>query len=75
MLFYRKNKKKEDKQDYDRENQRPVIRCSICSGEQLAGFKDLHSGKFEEVMLIRGESDLGKFKELYEIEEDIIKEY
>lgn len=34
---------------YDRENYKPVLKCSICTGEQVAGFKDIHSGKFEEV--------------------------
>lgn len=35
---------------YDCERQKPVLRCSICNGEQVAGFKDIHTGKFEEVM-------------------------
>ena len=38
---------------YDKETSRPVLKCSICNGEQVAGFKDIHTGKFEEVMLIR----------------------
>ena len=54
---------------YDPMQQKAVLRCSICTGEQVAGFQDLHSGKFEEVMLIRGEADLRQFKELYGIEE------
>ena len=36
----------------------PVIRSSICTGEQVAGFKDLTSGKFEELMLLRDDRDL-----------------
>ena len=54
---------------YDPECQKAVIRCSICTGEQVAGFQDMHSGKFEEVMLIRDQADLLHFKELYGIEE------
>ena len=54
---------------YDSARQKAVLRCSICTGEQVAGFQDIHSGKFEEVMLIRGQADLLRFKEMYGIEE------
>ncbi len=54
---------------YDKENQKPVIRCSICTGEQVAGFKDIHTGKFKDMMLIRDEKDLQNFKDLYGITE------
>ena len=70
MMF---GKKKETKQ-YDKENQKPIIRCSICTGEQVAGFKDIHTGKFEEVMLIRNDRDLDSFKKMYDLE-DISREY
>lgn len=43
---------------YDKENKKPVIKASICNGEQVAGFKDIHTGKIEEVMLIRNQADL-----------------
>lgn len=68
-------KKKITVQSYDRENKKPVIRASICTGEQVAGFKDIHTGKIEEVMLIKGSADLERFKEMYGIEEKIAKEY
>lgn len=71
MLF----KKKTEHKSYDRENQRPVIKASICTGEQVAGFKDVHTGKFEEVMFIKEVSDLETFKALYGIREEIVKEY
>ena len=48
---------------YDKENTKPVLKCSICTGEQVAGFKNLHTGKFEEIMLVRSEADLKEFKE------------
>lgn len=59
---------------YDRENQKPVLKCSICNGEQVAGFKDIHTGKFEEVTLIRDQKELDAFMKLYGIDE-ISKEY
>ena len=60
---------------YDREHMKPVIRASICTGEEVAGFKDIRTGKIEEIMLIRSPEDLEKFKEIYEITEEIAKEY
>ena len=68
-------KKKSIVQSYDKENKRPVIKASICNGEQVAGFKDIHTGKIEEVMLIRSQADLENFKAMYGIDEAITKEY
>ena len=68
-------KKKEAVQTYDKENKKPVIKSSICNGEQIAGFKDIHTGKMEEVMLIKNQNDLERFKAMYGIEEEITKEY
>ena len=68
-------KKKIVTQSYDTENKKPVIKASICNGEQVAGFKDIHTGKIEEVMLIKSPAELEKFKAMYGIDEEIIKEY
>lgn len=68
MLFKKK------KLTYDKDNKKPVIKCSVCNGEQVAGFKDIRTGEFEEVMLIRNEKDLAQFKEMYGIE-SVTKEY
>lgn len=71
-MFRRKVKK----QSYDRENRKPVIRASICTGEQTAGFRDIRTGKFSEVMLIRNSRDLEEFLEIYDISpEEITTEY
>lgn len=67
--------KKKTKLQYDNRIQKPVIKASICNGEQVAGFKDIHTGKFEEVMLIRNSEDLEKFKAMYDIQREIEKEY
>ncbi|MBD5444302.1 MAG: aspartate dehydrogenase [Lachnospiraceae bacterium] len=66
--------KKRVVKQYDKENKRPVLRCSICTGEQVAGFKDINTGHFEEVMLVRNDKDLNTFKELYDLK-DVNKEY
>jgi hypothetical protein len=68
-------KKKIAVQFYDKQNKKPVIKSSICNGEQVAGFKDIHTGKVEEVMLIKNSADLEKFKAMYGIAEEITKEY
>ena len=68
-------KKKAAVLTYDKENKKPVIKSSICNGEQVAGFKDIHTGKVEEIMLIKRSADLDRFKALYGINEEIVKEY
>ena len=69
--------RKRNKQDktYDPAAQQPVIKCSICTGEQVAGFRDLNTGIFTDVMLIGGDGDLRAFKERYGISCDIEKIY
>ncbi len=63
-------------EEYDKENCKPVIRASICTGEQVAGFKDVRTGRFEEVMLIKNHKDMEAFRQRYGIlEEEIGKEY
>ena len=68
-------KKKSVVQSYDKENKKPVIKASICNGEQVAGFKDIHTGKIDEVMLTKRPADIEYFKAMYEIDEEIAKEY
>lgn len=68
-------KRKPEKKSYDRENLRPVMKCSICTGEQVAGFQDIHTGAFEEVVLIRSAGDLERFREQYGIAGEIVKIY
>ena len=68
-------KKKMVTKIYDKENKKPVIKASICNGEQVAGFKDIHTGKIEEVMLIRNQADIDICKRMYGIDEVREKEY
>ena len=71
MLFGKR--KKEPAVQYDKAGKVPVIRSSICTGEQVAGFKDLATGKFEELMLIRDQRDLQDFLRRYQVEEPEIR--
>ncbi len=66
--------KKKEPRAYDLTRWKPVIRCSICTGEQAAGFREIATGRFEEVMLIRGDADLERFKKQYGLE-TVAKEY
>lgn len=68
MRFRFGKEKTVQKEDYDRESKVPIIRASICTGEQVAGFKDLKTGHFEEIMLILNEADKRTFMERYGIE-------
>ncbi len=58
---------------YNKDRKVPVIRSSICTGEQVAGFKDPVSGRFEELMLLRDSRDLQEFLRRYQVEESEIK--
>ncbi len=71
MFFKKKNFVK----SYDAEKQKPVIKASICNGEKVAGFQNISTGDFEDVMLIRSAADLAEFKRMYGIEGDIEKIY
>ena len=66
-------RKKQPMSTYDKSGKIPVIRSSICTGEQTAGFQDAATGKIQEVMLIRGDADLRAFLGEYGIEESEIK--
>lgn len=71
-MFFGKPKKSAAA-NYDKSGKIPVIRSSICTGEQVAGFKDLADGKFEDLMLIRNSRDLEAFLQQYQVEEKEIK--
>lgn len=64
---------KQTKADYDKRGKIPVIRSSICTGEQVAGFKDESSGRFQELMLIRSDADYREFLRLYGVSETEIR--
>ena len=59
---------------FDPREQYAVIRSSICTGEQVAGFKNRENGHFTEVMLIKSPEDERRFKEIYDLE-TVKKEY
>lgn len=70
-MFWKRGKRA--KAAYDKSGKIPVIRPSICTGEQVAGFKDEATGKFQEMMLIRTNSDYQEFLQLYDVEEGEVR--
>ncbi len=60
---------------YDPAHQKPVLHKSICTGETTAGFKDLTTGKYTDIMLIRNDEDMRTFMKEYGISEPLETEY
>ena len=72
-MFFRRRK---SPPPFDSAGKVPVLRTSICTGEQTAGFRDEASGKFFEIMLIRSDADLRDFLETYGVAEgELRREY
>ena len=61
--------------EIDLAGKQPVLSCSICTGEQVAGFRDEKTGRVEEVCCIRSDADLSAFREQYGITGEIEKIY
>ena len=73
MLFKKKTKPVQ-KLEYDSNTKKPILKCSICNGEQVAGLKDIKTGHFEEIMLVKNDYDLEQFKEMAGVSE-VPREY
>lgn len=73
--MFGKKKEKTIKPLYDVTKKEPIIKASICNGEQVVGFRDIESGEFHEVMFIRNNEELEGFKRQYGIQGDIKKTY
>lgn len=72
MFFHRKK----TVPAFDQTGKTPVLRTSICTGEQTAGFQDPSTGRFLDIMLIRTGTDLREFLETYGVaEEELRREY
>ena len=59
---------------FDSDKQMAVIKCSICTGEMVAGFKNKEDGYFTEVMLIKNEADAKFLATVLSQCNDIVKE-
>ena len=72
-MFLRRKKTAAPPVPFDKTGKVPVLRSSICTGEQVAGFKNTASGRFEELMLIRDNRDFLEFLCRYQVDENEIK--
>ena len=57
------------------EQYEPVLRCSICTGEQVACMRERASGRMREIMLIRDAEDLERFRRSYGVTGEIRRVY
>lgn len=60
----REKTKTDSPPEYDREKEEPCVRCSICNGEMVAGFRDLESGHFREYRMLRGNQEMDEFAKM-----------
>ena len=68
MILF-KRKKENTYPEFDREKQIPVLKCSICTGEKVACFRDKRTGHTEEIMYIRSQGDMQDFLSRYGLSE------
>ncbi len=64
-MFFRRNNNRVE--TYDKERLYPAIRSSICTGEKVAGFKNIETGSFTEITLVTSDKDIEDFKNKYGI--------
>ena len=69
------SRKKETPPQFPPERFEPVLRCSICTGEQVACMRERETGKLREIMLIRSEADLETFRRTYGVRGEIRRVY
>ena len=69
------SRKKERVPEFPPEKYEPVLRCSICTGEQVACMREREGGKLREIMLIRDADDLETFRRNYGVTGEIRKIY
>ncbi len=71
MPFFKKQKPQAPV--FPPEQYEPVLRCSICTGEQVACMRDRSTGQLRELMLIRTPSDLEDFCRTYQVRAETIR--
>ena len=69
------SRKKATPPQFPPERYEPVLRCSICTGEQVACMRERETGKLRELMLIRSEADLESFRRSYGVSGEIRRVY
>lgn len=65
--FNRKNRI--ERIEYNREKEVPAVKSSICTGERTAGFLEINTGKYRDVMFVRSDADIELFKRACGVDE------
>ena len=73
MGLFRKAKHAPPPPAFPPEDYEPVIRASICTGEQVACMRERATGRLHEITLLRTEEDLSSFCRSYGLRADEIK--
>ena len=73
--MFNKKKKISYEPTYDLNEYTPIIRASICTGEQVIGFKNKTTNQFIEISLVMSEKDIIDFRKKYNVTGEIKKEY
>jgi len=73
--MFNKKKLKSYEEAYDLDKYIPIIKASICTGEQVIGFKEKATNKFIEISLIKDYKDIEEFRKKYNVNCEIKKEY
>lgn len=73
-MLFRKKKVTKPTFQFNKNTHEAVMRCSICNGEKVVGFKEKETGHFTEIMCIKEPADLEKFRMTYNVD-SITKEY
>lgn len=66
-------KRKQEALLFPTEEFESVIRCSICTGEQVACMRSRATGQLRKVMLLRSPADLEEFCRTYQVQAEKIK--
>ncbi len=67
--MFRRKKPTSGYEEFDKTVWKPVLKCSICNGEQVAAFCNRETGETKEVALIQSPRELQEFLDFYGLEE------
>ena len=68
MGLFKKTRETPPLPDFPEAEYEPVIRCSICTGEQVSCMRSRSTGKLHEVMFLRSPEDLDEFCRQYGVD-------
>lgn len=73
MSIFRRHKAEPAPPRFSPEEYEPVLRCSICTGEQVACMRNRATGQLRELMLVRSDEDLEEFCRTYSVKREAVR--